>query len=298
MPDSKPVAERPLELTDVKVGNVNLRVARWPGRSKPAPVLLFNGIGGNFELLMPFVDALGDREVISFDVPGVGGSSPPPYPYRMSTLVRMAVRVLRRCGHERADVIGVSWGGALAQQFAHSAPSRCRRLVLCATMAGSPLAWPASPSVFFKFLSPARYLKPGYMERQAGRLYGGRFRWDKDLVRDYASRIRKPSRLGYLLQLNALAGWTSAWWLWRLRQPTLVLAGADDPICPPVNGHILAKLIPNSRLEVFDDGHLFMIAQPALTAGRVLEFLDSEHARTPAGEAQRPWSAAAHAGDR
>jgi len=286
---------RRLLLKEVRVGKMTLRVAHWPGKSTPAPILLFNGIGGNFELLTPFVAALGDVEVISFDMPGIGGSTLPPYPYRMSTVARLAVHVLKKMGHERADVIGISWGGALAQQFAHTAPSRCRRLVLCATMAGSPLAWPASPSVFFKLLSPQRYLKPGYMEREAGRLYGGRFRWDKALTRDYASRIKKPSRAGYLLQLNAITGWTSALWVWRLRQPTLVLAGADDPICPPLNGHILAKLIPNSRLEVLDEGHLFVIAQPQITADLVRDFLEGENAIQTKSEHRRPWSAAMHA---
>lgn len=288
-------APRELRLEQVRVGTMTLRVAHWPGRATPAPILLFNGIGGNFELLTPLVAALGDVEVISFDVPGIGGSTLPPYPYRMSTVARLAVHVLRRLGHERADVIGISWGGALAQQFAHTAPSRCRRLVLCATMAGSPIAWPASPSVLWRLLSPRRYLKPGYMEEHAGRLYGGRFRWDKALARDYASRIRKPSRAGYLLQLNAITGWTSALWLWRLRQPTLVLAGADDPICPPINGHILAKLIPNSRLEVLDEGHLFVVAQPQITASRIRDFLDGDHASVPASTTRRPWSAALHA---
>ncbi|MGQ0619955.1 MAG: poly(3-hydroxyalkanoate) depolymerase [Panacagrimonas sp.] len=294
-PDVLHPPPRKLLLKEVSVGGMTLRVAHWPGTSDPAPILLFNGIGGNFELLTPFVAALGKVEVISFDMPGIGGSTLPPYPYRMSTIARLAVHVLKKMGHERADVIGVSWGGALAQQFAHTAPSRCRRLVLCATMAGAPIAWPAAPSVFWKLLTPTRYLKPGNMEKEAGRLYGGRFRWDKALARDYASRIRKPSRAGYMLQLGAITGWTSALWLWRLRQPTLVLVGADDPICPPINGHILAKLIPNSRLEVMDEGHLFVIAQPQIAADLVHEFLDTDNAAQTTSEHRRPWSAAMHA---
>lgn len=279
------------KLHQFQVGACNLRVAVWPGSAQRTPILLFNGIGGNIELLAPFVDALGDVEVISFDVPGVGGSLPPPFLYRLPGLARLAVKVLRKLGHERADVVGVSWGGALAQQFAHTAPSRCRRLVLCATTAGSLLAWSASPRILLKLLTPARFLRRGTMARDAGRLYGGRFRWDRDLVADYISRIKKPSRLGYLLQLGAITGWTSALWIWRLRQPTLVLAGADDPIAPPINGHILAKLIPHSRLEILDEGHLFVIAQPDISARLVRRFLDAEH---PDPVSPRPWSEAMH----
>ena len=289
VPNVLPGGKRAVELSQIAIGNMSLRVAVWPGSKTVTPILLFNGIGGNIELLEPFVQALGDVEIISFDLPGIGGSSLPPYPYRMSTAARLAVHVLTRLGHARADVIGISWGGALAQQFAHTAPSRCRRLVLCATMAGSPISWPASPRVMWQLLSPGRYLKKGAMEKLAGRLYGGRFRWDPQLSRDYASRIRKPSWAGYLLQLNAITGWTSAFWLWRLRQPTLILSGADDPICPPLNGHILAKLIPNSRLEILDEGHLFVVAQPEITAGFIRDFL--QHESAPADGAS-PWTVA------
>jgi poly(3-hydroxyalkanoate) depolymerase len=281
-------------LHQLQIGSYNVRVAVWHGDVARTPILLFNGIGGNFELLAPLVEALGDVEVISFDIPGVGGSLLPPFIYRLPAMARLAVKVLRRIGHQRADVIGVSWGGALAQQFAHTAPSRCRRLVLCCTTSGALLSWPATPAVMLKLLTPARYLRRTTMQRDAGRLYGGRFRWDQSLIRDYISRIHKPSKLGYLLQIGAISGWTSALWLWRLRQPTLVMAGADDPIVPPINAHILARLIPHSRLEILDEGHLFVITQPELSARVIREFLDTEH---PDPISPRPWSEAMHSAD-
>ena len=69
---------------------------------------------------------------------------------------------------------------------------------------------------------------------------------------------------GYAAQLYAITGWTSLPWLCRLRQPTLVLAGDDDPIVPLVNGRILARLIPDARLHVVrGGGHLFVLEHPA-----------------------------------
>jgi pimeloyl-ACP methyl ester carboxylesterase len=50
------------------------------------------------------------------------------------------------------------------------------------------------------------------------------------------------------------------------RQPTLVLMGRDDPLVPSVNGCILARLIPNARLQIIDNGHLFMVTRPIETA--------------------------------
>ena len=150
----------------LRIGDQLLRVGRSPGAGAGVPLLLFNGIGGNIELLEPLAARMQERELITFDVPGVGHSQVPkrPYrlpwiaqlaravitfdvpgvghsqlprrPYRLGWIVRLACRVLDRYGHRRCDVLGVSWGGAVAQQFARSEPERCRRLILCATAAG------------------------------------------------------------------------------------------------------------------------------------------------------------------
>jgi pimeloyl-ACP methyl ester carboxylesterase len=65
-----------------------------------------------------------------------------------------------------------------------------------------------------------------------------------------------------------------AHWLHRLRQPTLVMMGADDPIVPIVNGRILATLIPNARLVSIADGHLFLITSAREVAPIIATFLN------------------------
>ena len=81
-----------------------------------------------------------------------------------------------------------------------------------------------------------------------------------------------PSR-GYLYQLAAGSGWTSLPLLPLLRQPTLVLAGDDDPIIPHVNGRILASLIPHARLHTYHGGHVELVLRPDLLAPLISEFL-------------------------
>ena len=82
-------------------------------------MLLINGIGASLEALEPFVTALdGAVEVIRFDPPGVGGSPLPPGPYRLTGLCRLIAGMLTELGHDKADVLGISWGGAVAQHFA------------------------------------------------------------------------------------------------------------------------------------------------------------------------------------
>jgi pimeloyl-ACP methyl ester carboxylesterase len=77
-------------------------------------------------------------------------------------------------------------------------------------------------------------------------------------------------------QLLAMAGWSSLPCLWSLRQPTLVLMGSDYPLVLPVDGRILASLIPNAELRMIDDGQLFMVTRPAEVAAVTEEFLAKE----------------------
>src|SRR5262245_66638556 len=158
-----------------------LRVGIRCGDKARAPLLLFNGIGANIELVEPFLDALHGPEAIIFDVPGVGGSPSPRLPSRPSTLARLSVQLLDQLEHAQVDVLGVSWGGALAQQFAFQQSRRCRRLVLAATSPGH-LMVPAKLTVLLKMATPRRYKDPDYMRRVAGDIYGGALRGSADLV--------------------------------------------------------------------------------------------------------------------
>src|SRR5262252_602074 len=229
------------------VGGQALRVGVRTGDRTRPPLLLFNGIGANIELLEPFLDALDGPEAIVFDVPGVGGSPAPQLPYRPSTLARLSARLLDQLGHAEVDVLGVSWGGALAQQFAFQQGRRCRRLVLAATSPGH-LMVPGKLTVLLKMATPRRYKDPDYMRRIAGDIYGGNLRSSPELVSKHLRHVRWSSDYGYYLQLFAGLGWSSLPWLRLLTQPTLVMAGTDDPVVPIVNGRILAKLIPGARL--------------------------------------------------
>jgi poly(3-hydroxyalkanoate) depolymerase len=261
-----------IDARTIVVGRQALQVATTRGSAGRPPLLLFNGIGANWQLAKPFLHALTDTAAIIFDVPGIGGSPPPPFPYRPSTLARLAARLVTKLGHQQVDVAGVSWGGGIAQQFAHQHGDVCRKLVLAATSPGAIMV-PGKLSVISKLATPRRYLDPNYMRSIAAEIYGGAFRDDPELITRHARAMFGASSLGYLFQLLALAGWTSLPWLSSLRQPTLVLTGRDDPLVPPVNGRILARLIPNARLQMIDDGHLFMVTQPVETARTIEAFL-------------------------
>lgn len=258
----------------VRVLGHDVRISVRPGSLDAPPLLLCNGIGAGLDVLQPFVDALDPRiEVIRFDVPGVGGSPTPKLPYNFATLSCFTTRLLDRLGHRRFDVLGISWGGGLAQQLAFQNPRRCRRLVLASTGTGM-LMIPGRWSVLSKMLTPRRYRDPEYARQIAAGLYGGRLRQQpaevKRLVYDQS---RSGSRAGYLLQLLAGAGWSSLPALPLIRQPTLILAGNDDPIIPLANAHLMRRLLPNASLHVYDDGHLGLITSADQLAPVVSDFL-------------------------
>jgi len=262
-----------LEICNVDLDGQALRVGRWRQRGHRPPLLIFNGIGANLELVRPFVDALGQVEVVIFDIPGVGGSPAPLLPYRFATLAFMADKLMRHLGYgEQVDVLGISWGGALAQQFAHQFRGRCRRLILASTSAGAIMV-PGKVSVISKLLLPHRYTDPEYLQKIGGQIYGGIYRRSPQLLQEHGRHIRSPLGRGYFYQLLAAWGWTSLPWLGSLPQPTLVMHGNDDPIVPLINAKILAARIPNARLYVMDDGHLFLIARAQEVAPVVNKFL-------------------------
>ena len=258
-------------------------------RGSGHPLLILTGIGASLELSAPLEHALNTNGVqtIALDAPGTGESTRYRRPRRMPGLARTVERTIEALGYEQVDVLGVSFGGVLAQQLAHQAPQRVRRLVLAATAAGVPGLGgvPGSPRVLLALATPGRYRSPDYYRRVAGALYGGQARRDPDsLLHGSIARFSKaPSVRGYLGQLYAISFWTGLPWLWRLKQPTLVLAGDDDPIVPVINGRILARLIRKARLEIIHGGgHLFLLERPAELAGLIAPFLTSGEAEQPA----------------
>jgi poly(3-hydroxyalkanoate) depolymerase len=257
------------------VGSRKLRVAVKRGKQGP-PLVLFNGIGANLELLEGVARGLRDIEVVTFDVPGTGGSPPPRMPYRFKGLARLTNSVLDALGYRGpVDALGVSWGGALAQQFARTFPNRCRRLVLAATAAGS-LMLPGRLTALLALATQQRYSDPAFLKRVAPAIYGGRIADEPRLIERFAQHMRPPNRRGYLLQQLALVGWTSMHWLSRLHQPTLILAGKRDPLIHVVNAKLMHRLIPHSRLRIIDDGHLFLLTNQEVVSNTIRRFLRVE----------------------
>jgi poly(3-hydroxyoctanoate) depolymerase len=212
------------------------------------PVLLLNGMSRPMDSWSLIAGALAGRTVIAFDAPGVGASETPVVPYSMPMLSDIAARVLDAVGIEKADVVGYSHGGAVAQQLAIGYPTRVNRLVLLATACGVG-AVPGHPrDVTRTLLTPNR-----------------------------ATRWPRPDPLGLLWQLLAISTWSSIPVLGCIDAPTLVVCGEHDRAVAPANSRLLAARIRDARLITIQAGHDLQKPGPAAIVAQLVEqFLDSK----------------------
>ena len=128
--------------TTININGTNVFVAIRRGDGSRPPLLLINGIGANLEVFDPFIDALekvGRKKIgtIRFDVPGVGGSPPTLFPLCFRGLAHLIAQLLDALGHQQVDVLGISWGGGLAQQFAHQYPTPLKAALTRSGMNGT-----------------------------------------------------------------------------------------------------------------------------------------------------------------
>jgi poly(3-hydroxyoctanoate) depolymerase len=255
----------------VTAAGLRLRVGR---RGAGRPLLLITGIGANLDMWDPFAQLVRDRELIAFDPPGAGLSQRPRYPPRMHGLAQIVQELLDALGLERVDVLGYSFGGALAQELAYRAPNRVRRLVLCATGPGLGGA-PPRPLAALMLATPARYYHPRLLAPTMPHIAGGRTAREPGALAEHAGArlLRPPDPLGYAYQLYAVAGWSSLRWLHRVPHPSLIVAGEEDPSVPLRNGRLLAARLPDARLHVVKGGgHLFLLDEPENVVGPISAF--------------------------
>jgi poly(3-hydroxyalkanoate) depolymerase len=256
----------------VPVLGQQIRVNIRPGNG--VPLVLCNGIGASLEVFDPLVEQLDpDTPIVRIDVPGTGGSPDSPLPYGFPYLALVLGMLLRKVGIVgRVDVLGLSWGGALAQQFAFQNPRRCRRLILVSTGTGAIMV-PGGPAILAKMVTPRRFLDHDYAASIAGAIYGGTVRDDPSTIKRLFDRqLMAGSRVGYLHQLLAGAVWTSLFALPLIRQETLIIAGLDDPIIPVVNARIMGRLLPHATVHLHSGGHVDLITNAAELAPVIEQF--------------------------
>jgi pimeloyl-ACP methyl ester carboxylesterase len=254
------------------------------------PLLMINGLGGSVDMWGPTEERLaGVARTIAFDSPGTGRSPKQLWPLTISSLAKVARALIDELGYDRVDVLGFSLGGLVAQQLAHEAPERVRRMALVATACGWG-SMPGTLEALSVIAMPLRYYSRLLYEQTSWLVSPA----DAELLRRAPAlvdaRLRHPPSMGaYLAHLWAGALWSSLPWLPSVRVPTLVVHGEGDELVPPANALQLARLLPDSRVHVLaGDGHLLVYDSESTGPRLLADFfsaatLEELHAWTSGG---------------
>lgn len=213
-------------------------------------------------------------KVITFDNRGIGMSSAPPGPYSMEQMAADALAVLDAAGAERAHVVGVSMGGAIAQHLALKAPERVRSLTLAAT-------WPGRNAWHERLFPLLRRIgleldTPAFIATTLHLLFSPRFVITQPellaMIDDLISSLPMPIE-PLVAQGEACQAHDVRDRLGQVRAPTLVVGGKRDVFIPPELSQEIASLVPGSELHLLETGHAFIFEEADQFNRLVLEFL-------------------------
>jgi 3-oxoadipate enol-lactonase len=259
-----------------------------------APVLVLSGsLGTTVDMWSPQLDALSRGwRVLRVDHPGHGrsmaprplygpkvgwGGSPlPDGPVTVESIARSILDLLDGLGFQQVSVCGLSLGGAVGQWLAAHASPRVERLVLCSTAA----SFVPTRGVYLQRAAVvrergmaavaesvlARWFTPAFFARQPAE------------VARYRQMLEDISPEGYAACCEAVAGFDGRGDLeQKIRAPTLVLAGADDPATPVKEARLLSEKIPGARLQVIAEAaHLVNVEQPGAVGDAIQRHLKGE----------------------
>jgi 3-oxoadipate enol-lactonase len=218
-------------------------------------------------------------EVLSYDQRGLGQTSTPPGPYTMADYAEDAEALLDAVGWDDCFVMGVSFGGMVAQEFVCRFPSRARRLVLACTSSGGKggASYPLhelqdlpEEDRFLRMIAISDLRNDKAWQAAHTDALAAMIEYSKRRV---AVGAEGPDReLGQRLQFEARKEHDTYDRLSDLNLPVYICAGRFDGIAPPENQREFERRIPGARLEFFEGGHLFLIQDKA-AFGKIAAFL-------------------------
>ncbi|MGI9126554.1 MAG: alpha/beta fold hydrolase [Mycobacterium sp.] len=247
-------------------------------RRGTGPRLLYcNGSGATLREVRPMLNILAaDFDVLAFDYRGMGASPPVTESYTMADLAGDVAGLLDEVGWDRTALLGLSFGGMVAQEFAVTHPDRVQRLALLSTSPGG--AFSSYPLDTLADLPTA--------ERNARNLQLSDRRWTPEwlaehpdqaaLVATFATEAAavetEEQARGRRLQMQARKGHNVLSRLGKISCPTFVGNGRYDDIAPVVNGRAIADRTQGATMHVYNGGHMFM-AQDATAWPEIIGFL-------------------------
>jgi len=259
-----------------KIGDLDVYFER--AGSGP-PLLFISGSGGDLRVKPNQMDGPFPRhfDTLSYDQRGLGRTGKPDVPYTMADYADDAARLMDFAGWKSARVIGVSFGGMVAQEFVLRHPRKVERLVLACTSPGGAggASYPFHQIEHMGREERARHMIPINDTRRDAA-------WQKANPEQYAQFVAmavadpyadEPGRaMGYRRQLDARSHHDTYDRLGQISCPVMIAAGRFDGIALPATQERIAARISGAKLQFFDGGHLFMIQDRAAMPA-MIEFL-------------------------
>jgi 3-oxoadipate enol-lactonase len=242
-------------------------------------VLLIHGLAGDLSAWRPQLEALsGSYRAIAFDNRGAGRSDQVDEPESTEAMARDTLELLDALDVGRAQVVGRSMGGAIAQHLALAAPDRVESLVLCASFASldelgrrvltnmrEVLEWRGNWEDHARH-SVANFVSAGFYNRSP------------EVVAGIEQLIGGETRLPacYVAQSHACLEHDTLDRLEEIECPTLVLNGGRDPICSPTCSDWMVERLRNVEQTTYDDSsHFFLIEEAERFAKELAGWLDT-----------------------
>jgi pimeloyl-ACP methyl ester carboxylesterase len=243
------------------------------------PLVLIPGFGTGLWIWYRQVPAFAERfRTIVFDPRGVARSPAPDAPFTMSDLAEDLAALLGELKVERAHVLGASFGGFVAQEFALAHPSCVRSLILCCTSYGGPGHVPPAPETLAAIASTKGLNTQERVRENLLLAFSPRFVEEEPAEVERVVNLRAESDVpehAYLRQLQAAVAFDAAARVGGINVPTLVITGNADAIVPHENSLNLAAAIPGATLRVIRGGsHAFFIEQAEAFNRAVGEFIE------------------------
>ncbi len=242
------------------------------------PLILIPGLSAGAWIWFKQVEALSAHfRVVTFDPRGIGRSRFSESPANMRLLADDVAGLLKELKIPLAHILGPSFGGFVAQEFALAYPETTRTLALCCTSFGGPNHVAASMETLMALASTDGFNTEERVRRNLTPAFSTNFAREHPEEVDQVVNLRMDnpvSEATYRAQLMAAYGFNAEPRLPSLQSSTLVISGDADAIVPVENSRNLAAKIPGAKLVLIEGGsHLFFIERPEEFNRTVVEFL-------------------------
>ena len=262
-------------MPQLTLGDVDLH---YEVQGQGEPLVLIPGLAAGAWTWFKQVEALSTHfQVLTFDPRGIGKSDFSEGPPDMRLMADDVAGLLRELRIERAHILGASFGGFVAQEFALAYPEMTRSLTLCCTSFGGPNHVAPSMETFMALASTKGLNTEERIRRNLLPAFSAEFAREQsdDIENVVKLRLANPvNESTYRWQLTAAMGFNAESRVSEIRIPTLLLTGDADEIVPAQNLRNLAAKIPGAQLSMIEGGsHLFFLERPDEFNRIVIEFL-------------------------